>query len=227
MKRRVFALAFALVLAAVSALAETAKTPNLDLGTVSRPGPVSRLVLAQELFFQGLAAKDPLALIQAARMMERVGIIETPERVPAASGKKLKTDAPAPVPFPGAKATLATAEYLAKGDDALLGLIDTVRAEEAVPRGAVRRSTSAIAPGGTDTWTLAFFGESPAELAILGNGQSTLSIIVADENGLSVCTTTGADDRLYCRFTPLENGDFTVTVTNSGKAVEAYQLITN
>jgi len=227
MKRRAFALAIALVLAAASAPADTAKTPNLDPGVVSRPGPVSRLVLAQELYFQGLAAKDPLALIQSARMMQRVGIIETPVRVPVPSGKKLKTDAPAPVPFPVAKATLATAEYLAKGDDALLSLIDTVRAEEAVPRGAVRRSTSAIAPGGTDTWTLAFFGKSPAELAVLGNGQSTLSIIVADENGASVCTTTGAEVRLYCRFTPLENGDFTVTVTNSGKAVEAYQLITN
>ena len=227
MKTRAFAFGFALVLAGASAPADTAKTPNLDPGVVTRPGSVSRLVLAQELFFQGLAAKDPLALIQSARMMQRVGIIEAAERVPAASGKTLKTDAPAPVPFPIAKATLATAEYLAKGDDTLLGLIDAVRAEAAVPRGSVRSSTSAIAPGGTDTWTLAFFGQSPAELAVLGNGQSTLSIIVADENGPSVCTTTGAEDRLYCRFTPLENGEFTVTVTNSGKAVEAYQLITN
>jgi hypothetical protein len=220
-------LALALALIAAPALAETAKKPNLDPAAVSRPGPVARLYLAQELFFQGLAAKDALALIQSARMMDRVGIIETPERVPEASGKKLKKDPPLPVPFPGAKATLETAEALAKGDDTLLGLIDDIRAEDAVPRGAVRRSASALAPGGTDTWTLAFYGATPAELAVLGNGQSTLSITVADENGASACTTTAAGDRLYCRFTPLENGTFTVTVTNPGKAADAYMLITN
>ena len=220
-----FAFAFALIAAPV--LAETAKSPNLDPAAVSRPGPVARLYLAQELFFQGLAEKDALALIQSARMMDRVGIIETPDRIPVASGKALKTGAPPPVPFPGAKATLETAEYLAQGDDTALGLIDEARAEAAVPRGAVRRSVSQLAPGGTDTWTLAFYGGAPAELAVLGNGQSTLSITVADENAGSPCATIAAEDRLYCRFTPLENGNFTVTVTNPGKGVEAYMLVTN
>jgi hypothetical protein len=163
-------LALTLALIAAPAFAETAKAPNLDPGTVSHPGPALRLYLAQDLFFQGLAAKDALALIQSARMMDRVGIIEAPDRSPESSGKKLKGDAPPPVPFPGARATLATAEALAQGDDTLLGLIDAARAEEAVPRGAVRRSASALAPGGTDVWTLAFFGAVPAELAVLGNG---------------------------------------------------------
>ena len=171
--------------------------------------------------------KDALGLIQSARMMARVAIIETPDRVPVASGKKLKTDPSLPVPFPDARTTLFTAELLAKGDDALLGLVDTARIEVAVPRGGVRRAASAVAPGGTDTWTLAFFGEATAELAVLGNGQSALSISVADENGQSPCATTEAMDRMYCRFTPLENGTFTVTVTNPGKAANAYMLITN
>ena len=227
MKRLALILALTLTQGAAPALTETRGKPNLDPAAVSRPGPVARLYLAQELFFLGLASKDALALIQSARMMDRVGIIETPERVPEPSGKKLKTDAPAPVPFPGAKATLETAEALARGDDALLDLIDRVRAEEAVPRGAVRRSASALAPGGTDTWTLAFYGGAPAELAVLGNGQSVLSISAADDGGTSACATTAAGDRLYCRFTPKENGDFTVIVTNAGKATDAYMLITN
>lgn len=225
MKR--LALALSLVLAAAPALGETAQKPNLDPAAVSRPGPVARLYLAQELFFQGLAAKDALALIQSARMMDRVAIIEAPDRVPEASGKKLKTEAPGPRPFPGAKATLATAEALAKGNELLLDLIDSLRAEVAVPRGGVRRSASALAPGGTDSWTLAFAGGTSAELAVLGNGQSTLSIAVTDAAGTSPCATTAAQDRLYCRFTPRENGDFTVTVTNSGTAADAYMLITN
>jgi hypothetical protein len=188
---------------------------------------VARLYLAQELFFQGLAAKDALALLQSARMMDRVGIIETPERVPEHSGKKLKTGAPPPVPFPGAAATLETAEALAAGNETLLTLIDETRAEEPVPRGAVRRSASALAPGGADTWMLAFAGGAAAELAVLGNGRSVLSISVADESGASPCATTAAADRLYCRFTPRETGSFTVTVTNPGKAADAYMLITN
>lgn len=220
-------LALTLALIAAPALAETAKAPNLDAASVSRPGPALRLYLAQELFFQGLAAKDALALIQSARMMDRIAIIEAPERIPEPSGKKLKKGAPPPVPFPGARATLATAEFLAAGDDTLLGLIDAIRAEGAIPRGGVRRSASALAPGGTDTWTLAFFGGTSAELAVLGNGQSALSITVADESGASPCATTAAEDRLYCRFTPRENGDFTVTVANPGKAPNAYMLITN
>jgi hypothetical protein len=220
------ALALCLSLTAAPILAETVK-PDVDPAALSHPGPVARLVLAQDLFFQGLATHDPLALIQSARMMLRVGIIEAPDRLPVASGKKLKTDAPPPVPFPAPQATLATAEALAQGDDLLLSLIDATRSTEQVPQGGVRRSQSALPPGGTEVWTVAFFGRAPAELAVLGNGQSTLTITVADASGQTPCATTAAADRIYCRFTPLDNGSFTITVTNPGKAVDAYMLITN
>lgn len=203
-----------------------AEAANLDPKALARPGPVARAFLAQELFFQGLAAKDALALIQAARMMARVGVIPAPDRVPEASGKKLRGEAPLPRPVPDVELTLQTAEVLAQGDDLLLSLIDAARAGEALPRGAVRQAVSALAVGGTDSWTLDFFGASPAELAVLGNGQSALTIAVTDEGGAPVCAQAGTD-RLYCRFVPKENGAFTVTVTNTGSAAEAYRLITN
>ena len=216
-----------LALMAAPASAETRKVANLDATVLSRPGPVARLFLAQELYFQGLAAQDALALIQSARMMQRVGVVPAPDRVPEDRGKMLVGDAPSPIPFPLADATLLTAETLAMGDDLAQGLIDAARSPEPVPRGAVRQSTAAVAPGGIHVWTLAFFGATTAEIAVLGNGQSTLSITIADETGQAPCATVASADRLYCRFTPKDNGPFTVTVANPGKAVDAYRLITN
>ena len=217
------ALILFLLVAPAAAMAENA---NLDPKALARPGPVARAFLAQELFFQGLAAKDALTLVQAARMMGAVGVIPAPDRVPDRSGKKLRGEAPVPRPVPDADLTLRTAEILARGDDLILSLIDATRAAEPVPRGAVRQAVSALAIGGTDSWVLSFFGASPAELAVLGNGRSSLAITVTDESGTPICTQSGAD-RLYCGFVPRQNGDFTVTVTNSGAEAEAYRLITN
>jgi hypothetical protein len=221
------ALVAGLTLLALPAAAETAKGPNLDPQALSRPGPVARLYLAQDLYLQGLATRDALALIQSARMMRRVALIPAPDRLPKTTGKRPAADAPAPLPFPLPDATLKTAAILARGDDTLASLIDDTQSAQPVPLGGVRQSTSALAPGGTDAWTLSFFGGVTAELAVLGNGQSTLSITVTDENGQSPCMVLAGADRLYCRFTPAANGSFTVTVSNPGAAVEAYRLITN
>lgn len=214
-------------LVAPPVLAQGKGQANIDPLVLSRPGPVGWVVLAQDLFLQGLIEKDALALVQAARMLARVGVIEMTDRQPEEKGKRLKAEGPAPQPLPDPETTLKVAETLAQGDDVALSAIDATRAETAVPRGAVRRATADIGPGGIQVWTLDFFGKTTAELAILGNGQSTFSIEVADETGHPACATEAAADRLYCRFAPAENGTFTITVTNRGPAAEAYWLITN
>jgi hypothetical protein len=207
--------------------AETRKGANLETTAPARPGPVARLVLAQQLYLTGLAEKDALALLTAARLMARTGVILSPDRLPDMTGKRPKTLPPDPIPLPDAAATLATAAVLARGDEAILALIDTEKTAPPLPKGGVRQSQGSLPPKATDTWTLAFFGQSTAELAVLGNGASTLSITVADENGTPVCATTAASDRLYCRFTPSWNGDFTITVANPGPEVDSYLLLTN
>lgn len=217
-------LACLMLLTATPGLAQVGKIGNVDPLAAAAPGPVAGLLLADELFRKGLADRDPLALIQSARLQGRIALaaLEAPE--PDASGKALKGAPPAARPLPDPGATLDTAAALAAGDDTLLTLIDETRASAPGPVATVRSAGSALAAGGAESWTLAFFGGAPAEVAVLA-GDRVLSIRVEDDKGQPVCAAVAP--RLYCRFTPLKNGDFTVTVANPGKAPAAYGLFTN
>lgn len=221
--RRVLA-CLLLLLTAAPGLAQGGKIGNVDPGIAALPGPVAGLLLADDLFRTGMASRDPLALIQSARLQARIALaaLEAPE--PDASGKALKGAPPAARPLPVPGATLDTAAALAAGDDTLLTLIDETRAARPGPVATVRSAGSALAAGGAESWTLAFFGGAPAEVAVLA-GDSVLAIGVEDDKGQPVCTAVAP--RLYCRFTPVRNGDFTVTVANTGKAPAAYKLFTN
>jgi hypothetical protein len=217
-------LVLGLCIAAAPAWGQGGKIGNVDPLTPAAPGPVAALFLAEELFRAGLAARDPLALIESARLQGRIALapLEAPE--PDAGGKALKGTPPAPRPLPDPAATLDTAAALAEGDDTLLTLIDETRGAEPAPQATLRSLGSALAGGGSESWTLTFFGAAPAEVGVLA-GDSVLAISVADEKGTVICAATAP--RLYCPFTPLKNGPFSVTVANPGTGVEAYRLITN
>lgn len=217
-------LVLCLWIAAAPAWGQGGKIGNVDPGTPAAPGPVASLFLAEELFREGMAARDPLALIQSARLQGRIALapLEAPE--PDTGGKALKGPPPAPRPLPDPGATLDTAAALAEGDDTLLTLIDETRGAEPAPQATLRSLGSALAGGGTESWTLSFFGASPAEVGVLA-GDRVLAISVADDKGNVICAATAP--RLYCRFTPVKNGEVTVTLANPGKTAAAYGLFTN
>lgn len=141
----------------------------------------------------------------------------------ATSEEEGAADAPAT-----AEAMFAKATELAAGDEALLGLIEDAQAESSRGRiGGAVQWLSRLPAGMTDVWEIPFYGNSYAEIAVVGDGDANLDVVVTDENGNVFCYDVSWSDTLYCDFTPAWNGYFYVTVQNMGGVRNSYYLMTN
>ncbi len=78
----------------------------------------------------------------------------------------------------------ARATDLAAGDEALLGLIADAKTGTARGRvGGAVEWLSRLPSGQTDVWEIAFYGNSLAEVAVVGDGDANLDVAVTDETG--------------------------------------------
>lgn len=203
------------------------KKQNVIIGAAATPGAVSQLDLAQQLYALGVASGDALTVLTAAKLAAGVELKETDRK------KETKGDAPAE-DTEGAEAPvdaammLAKAKELAGEDEILAGLVEDAEAEGSRGRiGGASSTLSRLPSGMTDVWEIPFYGESFAEIGILGDGDANLDVLVADENGNAICFDVSASDKVYCEFTPAWNGYFYVTVQNTGKVRNSYYLMTN
>jgi hypothetical protein len=196
------------------------KGPNLDPSAAGPAGAVEQRAMAQEVYALGMARQDALTVLAAARLALAVALTDV-ARIP--EGAQAPEDAPPP---PSGADMLAAARTLAGEDETLAGLVDEAEAEAAGPApAAASASRSALAPGATEVWQVAFFGGAVAEVAVLGGGPLVLS--VTDENGHAVCAPTRPLDTATCSFVPAWNGTFAITVANPGGGAAGYLLLTN
>lgn len=200
---------------------------NLDPDGAGAPGAVAQLALAQQLYAIGLANKDALTVLAAARLAGSIDARDVEQKKETRPSDRAAgpegVDAPA-----DAVAMLTAARDLAGSDDTLLGLIEDAEAEGA--RGAIggaAKSLSRLDGGAVDVWDIAFYGNSLAELAVLGDGDSDLDLQVTDENGNEVCRDDSPTDKIYCDWVPAWNGQFKITVENTGTERNSYYLMTN
>ncbi len=127
-----------------------------------------------------------------------------------------------------AEAMFAKATELAAGDEALLGLIEDALAEGSRGRiGGGVEWLSRLPAGQTDVWEIPFYGNSYAEVAVVGDGDANLDMAITDENGNVICYDVSWSDKLYCDWTPAWDGYFYVTVQNMGGSRNSYYLMTN
>ena len=127
-----------------------------------------------------------------------------------------------------AEEMFAKARELAADDETVLGLIDDALAEGARGRvGGAVEWLSRLPSGQTDVWEIPFYGNSYAEVAIVGDGDANLDVAVTDENGNVICYDVSWSDKLYCDWTPAWDGYFYVTVQNMGGSRNSYYLLTN
>ena len=125
-------------------------------------------------------------------------------------------------------AMFAKAKELAADDEALLGIIDDAMAETGRGRiGGAVEWLSRLPAGQTDVWEIPYYGNSYAEVAIVGDGDANLDVAVTDENGNVICYDVSWSDKLYCDWTPAWDGYFYVTVQNMGGSRNSYYLMTN
>ncbi|MDT8857057.1 hypothetical protein RNZ50_18875 [Paracoccaceae bacterium Fryx2] len=221
-----------LATAALAALASPAPAQdktgaNVDPTGVGTRGAVSQLALAQQLYALGLADKDALTVLTAAKLAGSVEIASV-ERKKETKGDAAAEEADTSDAPVDAATMLASARTLAGEDETLIGLIEVAGAEGSRGRiGGASSTLSRLPAGQSDVWEVPFFGNSLAEVAVLGDGDADLDVLVADENGNAICVETGSSDTVYCDFVPSWNGYFHVTVTNTGNRRNSYDLVTN
>jgi hypothetical protein len=213
---------------ALPALAEP--PPNLSARQQPGSGAASQLALAQRSYAQALALGEVVPLIAAIRLARRVTVR------PASGWERVETGTPVPeapigataAPDPASEAALAIARNLAGDDPDLQDLVYDLDAQ--VPRGRQLTAVDAqadLAPGQTDIWRLPLFGEVPAELALIGDGDGPLALTLQDEGGAILCRHLPSAQPQLCRLTPARNGFFLVSIRNDGTTVNSYRLIGN
>ncbi|HLQ19777.1 MAG TPA: hypothetical protein VK146_12445 [Tabrizicola sp.] len=127
-----------------------------------------------------------------------------------------------------AEAMFAKAKELAADDETVLGLIEDAMAEGSRGRiGGAVEWLSRLPAGQTDVWEIPYYGNSYAEIAVVGDGDANLDVAVTDENGNVICYDVSWSDKLYCDWTPAWDGYFYVTVQNMGGSRNSYYLLTN
>lgn len=208
--------ALALFLALASpALAEG---PLLDPTQPAAPGAVSLYLQARSLADLGARDRDPLLVLTAARILHGLALADTP-RTPEPPSP------PQPVTSPDATALLDLARMIDAGQ-AYADLIDRLAREVPPSPRNLRATAATIAPGQSQTWTLGFFGGSPAELAVLAQGSTHLDTLVSAADETQICMEKGSADAALCSFVLRENGDVTLTVTNPGSTAATYLVLT-
>jgi hypothetical protein len=219
-----------LCLIALLAAPALADTPNLSAASQVRPGPVARLAIAQRVMDQSLRTGDVVMLLAAIRIARGV-TVRPASRWQKDAAQPVSSDAPQGRPLtadPAGPEALALAQGMAGEDPALQDLVYDLDAQ--LPRSrptSVVGTYADLADGGTDVWRIAFFGMSPAELALIGDGDGPLDLTVTDDAGNLICADLSTQRTKSCAFTPARNGFFTVTIANRGEVVASYRLIGN
>jgi hypothetical protein len=207
-----------------------AEGPNLSTSPGATPGTAQRLVLAQRSWQQALTTGEALTMLVAIRLARSVTLRPAPAWARTTEGEP-KPDAPTgrtAAPDPASAAALAILRNLVADDPDLQDLAYDLDAQ--LPRSHTETATEAqadLGPGQTDSWRLPLFGEVAAELALIGDGDTALSLTLQDEAGHTVCATPLSRDPALCRLTPARNGFFTATIHNPGDMVNSYRLIGN
>lgn len=204
-----------------------AKGPNVKSSATGTKGAVATLAMAQDLYTLGMANKDALTVLTAAKLAGSVEVKEV-ERKKETKGTELAGEAEGKDLPVDAAAMMASAKELAGEDEVLAGLVEDAMVEAGRGRvGGASSTLSRLPAGQTDTWEVPFYGDSYAELAVVGDGDSNLDVLVTDENGNTICYDVSWSDQIYCDFVPSWNGYFYVTVQNNGGSRNSYYLMTN
>lgn len=217
-----------LVAGLLQAVAAQADPANLTMATSDSPGAVTQMILAQRTHQAAMRNGDAVLLLTSIRLAQTVTLrpstgwilTTTGEAAPDAPvGKSAPSD-------PASPGTTAILQALAGEDPSLQDLVYDLDAQRPHGRQATATRTSSDLGGGqTDTWRIALSGQTPAELGLIGDGDSALGLTVTDDSGAVICALPPGTEAVLCRFTPARNGFFNVAVQNQGTVQNSYHLI--
>jgi hypothetical protein len=196
-------------------------------GSSPQADAVARASLADQLARYGDANRDSLALIAAARILQQSGAQDAKSdkktEGAAADGKGAKPARDASV-----NGMIERAKQHAGGRKDIIAMADEVG--KSGSRGAVvgpKRGQTQVNPRSTDIYNVTFRGGEPAIVAISGDGDTDLDLIIRDENGNVVCASQTTGDDEACRWYPKWTGAFRIEVKNLGGVYNQYRMAHN
>jgi len=185
---------------------------------------VEQLALSQELYAYGVDARDPLAVIVAARIRQGVEVEEREYEIAEQDGEAEEAE----IELASAADMLDEARVLARGDEALAGLIEEVEADASRGRvGGPGRASGWVGARSTTTYNVTFRGGERAAIWANGPGRTDLDMYVYDQNGNLICRHIDYSDSMSCYFTPRWTGNFQVQIRNLGNIGVSHNLVTN
>ena len=216
-----------LIALATAAGAEEANVTQTQNGA---PGAVAQMITAQRGYEMALKSGDPILLLASVRLARGVVL-----RAPTAWERATEGEAPADqpqgtegAPDPASSTAVAIVQNFAGDDPNLQDYVYDLDAQLPQGRKAIAIATDAVlAAGQIDHWRMPLSGMVPAEIGLVGDGDTGMALTITDETGLPVCSLPASPEPALCAFTPARNGFFTVTITNQGSGENSYRLLAN
>jgi hypothetical protein len=197
-------------------------------GSSAQADAVVTAAMADSLVQYGDKNKDAMSLITAVRLLKQTGVRdEKREKKSEGRAAANEKDAGQPRDY-SINALVARAKEYAGGRQDLIALADEAAKEGSRGReGGPARHVDRVRAGMTDVFQLTFRGGEPAVVAISGDGDTDLDLIVMDEFGNRVCSADGAGDDEICRWMPRFTGPFNVRIRNLGSVFNQYRMWSN
>ncbi len=220
-------LALAFAISAGSAFAQ--QGTNLADGEKKEQNDIVRMLdTSARLVEYGRKNKEPMALILAAQMRQRVTLTDS-DRKPQSEGGAADTGQKKAAAETTVDSIIEEAKKMAAGDKVIAQMADDVKASASKGRvGGPAANRSNVAAGGIDWYrNVQFVGGRYAEVAAVGDGDTDLDLYIYDGNGNLVCSDTDLTDRTYCGWTPRWTGPFNIKIVNRGGVYNRYTMVTN
>ena len=183
----------ALIFLSVTFLAVAAKAEEANLSQTRNggPGAVSQLITAQRGYEMALKSGDPLLLLASVRLARGVVL-----RAPTAWERVTEGEAPVDqpkgkegAPDPASSTAVVIAQNFAGDDPNLQDFVYDLDAQLPNSRKETVIAADAILGSGQkDTWRMPLSGAVPAEIGVIGDSDTSLSLTITDEAGLPICT---------------------------------------
>lgn len=197
---------------------------------VNPSSALSQITMAQDLANYGYQHKDALSLLAAVQILANTPVsalkIESKKSEGGTAEKSKAEKVMADLLNP--EKLLADAKLFGKDNPQILALASKITFDKS--RGSVdgpKESYDRVQANSTDTYRIAFYGKSAAEVAVVGDGDTDLDLYVFDENGNLIGKDDDNTDRCYVSWIPQWTGSFIVKVINRGNLYNNYGIATN
>ncbi len=105
---------------------------------------------------------------------------------------------------------------------ALLGILGLAQTVSADPAGGPISGITRVAARAVNVHMITYRGGEQADFAIVGDGDTTLNVVVMDQNGNVVLSTKGRGDRFNVSWQVARTGIYSIFVINEGGVYNKY-----